>query len=96
VAPGPDYDAGNPKDGMWRRTDVPYGQARLRDKTGAITIDDGYGNTGSCKSAITFIDGDKGILRYRGYPDRGSRAGVVHRGRLPADLRPPAEPSRSS
>ena len=42
--------------------------SKLRDKTGAITLDDGYGNTGSCKSAITFIDGDKGILRYRGYP----------------------------
>ncbi len=41
--------------------------SKLRDKTGAITLDDGYGNTGSCKSAITFIDGDKGILRYRGY-----------------------------
>jgi citrate synthase len=39
----------------------------LRD-TGHITLDDGYGNTGSCKSAITFIDGDKGILRYRGIP----------------------------
>ena len=33
-----------------------------------ITLDDGYGNTGSCKSAITFIDGEKGILRYRGIP----------------------------
>ena len=42
--------------------------AALRAKTGAITLDDGYGNTGSCKSAITFIDGDEGILRYRGYP----------------------------
>ncbi len=41
--------------------------SKLREKTGAITLDDGYGNTGSCKSAITFIDGDKGILRYRGY-----------------------------
>jgi len=40
----------------------------LRAKTGAITLDNGYGSTGSCKSAITFIDGDKGILRYRGYP----------------------------
>jgi citrate synthase len=40
----------------------------LRAKTGAITYDPGYGNTGSCKSAITFIDGEKGILRYRGYP----------------------------
>ncbi len=40
----------------------------LRSKTGHITLDDGYGNTGSCKSAITFIDGEKGILQYRGYP----------------------------
>ncbi|HPA96570.1 MAG: citrate synthase [Acidobacteria bacterium] len=42
--------------------------AKLRDVTGAITLDEGYGNTGSCRSAITFIDGDRGILRYRGYP----------------------------
>ncbi len=41
--------------------------AKLRDTTGLITLDNGYGNTGSCQSAITFIDGDKGILRYRGY-----------------------------
>lgn len=40
----------------------------LRKLTGAITYDPGYGNTGSCRSAITYIDGDKGILRYRGYP----------------------------
>src|ERR1044071_5176596 len=40
----------------------------LRAKSNAITLDPGYGNTGSCKSAITFIDGEKGILRYRGYP----------------------------
>jgi citrate synthase len=40
----------------------------LRVKTGAVTFDPGYGNTGSCASAITFIDGEKGILRYRGYP----------------------------
>lgn len=40
----------------------------LRAKTGYITLDDGYGNTGSCTSNITFIDGDKGILRYRGIP----------------------------
>jgi citrate synthase len=39
----------------------------LRKETGAITLDPAYGNTGSCKSAITFIDGEKGILRYRGY-----------------------------
>ena len=41
---------------------------KLRAQTGMITVDPGYGNTGSCRSAITFIDGDKGILRYRGYP----------------------------
>src|SRR6202166_3682121 len=40
----------------------------LRAKTGFITLDDGYGNTGSCQSKITFIDGEKGILRYRGIP----------------------------
>src|SRR5947209_8142032 len=42
--------------------------AKLRDQTGLITLDSGYGNTGSCRSAITFIDGEKGILRYRGIP----------------------------
>jgi citrate synthase len=40
----------------------------LRSKTGAITLDPGFGNTGACRSAITFIDGEQGILRYRGYP----------------------------
>jgi len=40
----------------------------LRSKTGAITLDPGYGNTGSCESGITFIDGERGVLRYRGYP----------------------------
>ena len=40
----------------------------LRSQTGWITLDDGYGNTGSCQSSITFIDGEKGILRYRGIP----------------------------
>jgi citrate synthase len=39
----------------------------LRAQTGYITLDPGYGNTGACESAITFIDGEKGILRYRGY-----------------------------
>ena len=41
---------------------------KLRSETGYITLDPGYANTGSCQSAITFIDGEKGILRYRGYP----------------------------
>jgi len=40
---------------------------QLRKESGLITYDDGYGNTGSCESSVTFIDGDKGILRYRGY-----------------------------
>src|SRR5665647_178969 len=40
----------------------------LRQKTNLITLDVGYQNTGSCMSSITFIDGDKGILRYRGIP----------------------------
>jgi len=40
----------------------------LRKQSQAITFDPGYGNTGSCESAITFIDGERGILRYRGYP----------------------------
>ena len=39
----------------------------LRAATGMITLDPGYKNTGSCESAITFLDGEKGILRYRGY-----------------------------
>jgi citrate synthase len=42
----------------------------LRAQTGHITLDPGYGNTGSCQSAITFIDGERGILRYRGIPRR--------------------------
>jgi len=40
----------------------------LRQQTGLITLDTGYANTGSCTSEITFMDGEKGILRYRGYP----------------------------
>jgi len=63
----------------------------LRAKTGYITLDDGYGNTGSCKSAITYIDGDAGILRYRGIPieDIAGRSSFVEAawlvifGRLP-------------
>ncbi len=40
----------------------------LRKDTNYITLDNGYGNTGACKSAITFLDGEQGILRYRGIP----------------------------
>ena len=42
--------------------------SRLRREAGLITIDPGYGNTGACRSGITFIDGERGILRYRGVP----------------------------
>ena len=57
--------------------------SKLRDLTGAITFDPGYGNTGSCMSSVTFIDGEKGILRYRGYPidelaERASFLDVAH------------------
>ena len=69
----------------------------LRNNTGYITLDDGYGNTGSCQSKITFIDGEKGILRYRGIPieelaEKSSFVEVAHLliwGKLPnsAELR---------
>src|SRR3974390_2509032 len=63
----------------------------LRNQTGFITLDDGYGNTGSCTSKITFIDGEEGILRYRGIPieelaERSTFIEVAHliiMGRLP-------------
>jgi len=53
--------------------------SNLRASTGCITLDPGYQNTGSCKSSITFIDGEKGVLRYRGYPieELGSRASFL-------------------
>src|SRR5260370_41524224 len=69
----------------------------LRNETGFITLDDGYANTGSCQSKITFIDGEKGILRYRGIPieelaEKSTFVEVAHlliMGRLPtsAELR---------
>ena len=42
--------------------------SKLRDQSGYITLDPGFKNTGAAKSAITFLDGETGILRYRGYP----------------------------
>jgi len=42
--------------------------SKLLGSTGLITLDEGYVNTGACTSSITFLDGDRGILRYRGYP----------------------------
>jgi len=41
---------------------------KLRTRTGLVTLDPGYGNTASCESAITYIDGERGILHYRGIP----------------------------
>lgn len=42
--------------------------SKLRNSTGLITLDEGYGNTGSTTSSITFLNGEEGVLRYRGYP----------------------------
>ncbi|WP_370585876.1 citrate synthase [Tessaracoccus sp. MC1865] len=58
--------------------------ARLRQDTGLITLDPGYANTGSAQSAITFIDGEKGILRYRGVPieDLAERSSFIETAEL--------------
>ncbi|AQP46910.1 citrate (Si)-synthase [Tessaracoccus aquimaris] len=58
--------------------------SRLRGATGLITLDDGYANTGSCRSAITFIDGERGILRYRGVPieDLAARSSFIETAEL--------------
>lgn len=42
--------------------------SKLRGETGCVTLDEGYVNTGSTRSAITFLNGEVGVLRYRGYP----------------------------
>ena len=42
--------------------------ARLRAQSGLVTLDSGYANTGACRSEITFLDGERGVLRYRGIP----------------------------
>ncbi len=47
--------------------DIAIDIKNLRGQTGVITLDPGFKNTGSCESAITFLDGEQGILRYRGY-----------------------------
>src|SRR3954454_19545231 len=49
-----------------RDGEMDLDSSALRPRTGLITLDPGFGNTGACKSEITFIDGEKGILRYRG------------------------------
>ena len=66
----------------------------LRNDSGYITLDDGYANTGSCLSKITFIDGEQGILRYRGIPieelaEKSTFIEVAHlliMGRLPTSV----------
>lgn len=50
------------------KQEVAVDISKLRAASGAITLDSGYGNTGACTSAITYIDGEKGVLEYRGYP----------------------------
>jgi len=51
---------------------IPCGELRSikvsEEDFGLLAFDPGFGNTASCKSSVTFIDGEKGILRYRGYP----------------------------
>ena len=53
--------------------------SQLRRKTGLITYDPGFQNTGACKSSITFIDGENGVLRYRGIPVEESARGLLDR-----------------
>ncbi len=48
--------------------DQGFDISKLRAQTGLVTLDSGYGNTAAYKSAITYLDGEQGILRYRGYP----------------------------
>ena len=68
----------------------------LRNDTGYITLDSGYMNTGSTTSAITYLDGEQGILRYRGYPHRGARREVeLRRDRVPPDQRQAADHRRA-
>ncbi|AQP44267.1 citrate synthase [Tessaracoccus flavus] len=71
--------------------------SKLRSTTGLITLDDGYANTGSCQSAITFIDGEAGILRYRGIPieDLAERSSFVETAQLLIFGRLPNEAQRS-
>ena len=55
--------------------------SKLRDLSGAITLDPGYKNTGSCKSEITFLDGEEGVLHYRGYSieELAEKKGIEYR-----------------
>src|ERR1700746_3880341 len=72
------------------------------DDFGLLSYDPAFMNTASCRSAITFIDGDKGILRYRGYPveelahpfSSPAVASLLLRGELPGRESPPRGPMR--
>ncbi len=68
----------------------------LRAKTGYITFDESYANTGSCQSRVTFIDGEKGILRYRGVPieDLAETSTFVEAAYLIIYGKLPSEPER--
>ena len=71
--------------------------ANLRAKTGLVTLDPAFMNTASTKSAITFLDGEKGILRYRGYPiEQLAEKSHVRRDGLPPHLRRAADARPSS
>ena len=68
----------------------------LLKETGYVTYDPGFVNTAACTSAITYIDGDAGILRYRGYPiDQLAEKSSFLEVSLPADLRRAADRRRS-
>ena len=53
---------------MGSESEIGIDISKLRSQTKAITLDPGFVNTGSCESGITYLDGEKGIMRYRGYP----------------------------
>jgi len=53
---------------MGSESEIGIDICKLRSQTKAITLDPGFVNTGSCESGITYLDGENGILRYRGYP----------------------------
>ena len=62
---------GDPLRSRWSRRPRAHPaptSSRLLSTAGLVTYDPGYGNTAACTSTITYIDGDAGILRYRGYP----------------------------
>src|SRR6266487_2447303 len=56
------------KEGAIRASDLKQVKTEDEDDPGLLSYDPAFMNTAACRSAITFIDGDKGILRYRGYP----------------------------